>query len=126
MAILLSSGQSVSADTITSKTECSSATLTRALRSLREAYNTTIKYNKSSHSYQITDVGNLTGIKIIQMQRAIDKLDNRSPNTSVSLAKTGKKSVSVSLSKAAISKLDNLANEQNVSRSDIIEMLIHS
>ncbi|WP_428847846.1 ribbon-helix-helix protein, CopG family [Shewanella glacialipiscicola] len=49
-----------------------------------------------------------------------------SVDENVSLTKVRKKAVSISLSKATISKLDSLANEKNVSRSDIIEMLINS
>ncbi|SUJ08631.1 ribbon-helix-helix protein, CopG family [Shewanella morhuae] len=126
LAVMLSSGESVSANTIIKKADCSGATLTRALRDIRDAYNATIKYSKSSHSYQITDAGNLTHVEIAQMRRALSKAEKISENEIVSLTKVRKKAVSISLSKATISKLDRLANEKKLSRSDIIEMLINS
>ena len=126
LAELFSSGESISAKKIINNADCSGATLTRALRDLRDTYNATIKYRKSSHSYQMTDAGNLTHIEIAQMQRSLIKSDNLSGDEIVSHPKLQKKVVSISLSKAAISKLERLANEQNVSRSDIIEMLINS
>lgn len=126
LAVLLSSGESVSANTIIKNADCSGATLTRALRDLRDAYNTTIKYSKSSRSYQMTDAGNLTHVEIALMQRTLSKSEKLSDDEIVSLTKVRKKTVSISLSKATISKLDRLANEKNVSRSDIIEMLINS
>lgn len=126
LAVLLSSGESVSANTIIKNADCSGATLTRALRDLRDVYNTTIKYSKSSHSYQMTDAGNLTHVEIALMQRSLSKSEILSDDEIVSLTKVRKKAVSISLSKATISKLDRLANEKNVSRSDIIEMLINS
>jgi len=126
LAVLLSSGESVSANTIIKNADCSGATLTRALRDLRDVYNTTIKYSKSSHSYQMTDAGNLTHVEIALMQRTLSKSEKLSDDEIVSLTKVRKKAVSISLSKATISKLDRLANEKNVSRSDIIEMLINS
>lgn len=126
LAVLLSSGESVSANTIIKNADCSGATLTRALRDLRDVYNTTIKYSKSSHSYQMTDAGNLTHVEIALMQRSLSKSEMLSVDENVSLTKVRKKAVSISLSKATISKLDSLANEKNVSRSDIIEMLINS
>ncbi|WP_411568919.1 ribbon-helix-helix protein, CopG family [Shewanella sp. SM96] len=60
------------------------------------------------------------------MQRSLSKSEILSDDEIVSLTKVRKKAVSISLSKATISKLDRLANEKNVSRSDIIEMLINS
>ncbi len=126
LAVLLSSGESVSANTIIKNVDCSGATLTRALRDLRDVYNTTIKYSKSSHSYQMTDAGNLTHVEIALMQRSLSKSEILSDDEIVNLTKLRKKAVSISLSKATISKLDRLANEKNVSRSDIIEMLINS
>ncbi|MGL4579752.1 ribbon-helix-helix protein, CopG family [Shewanella sp. SM78] len=60
------------------------------------------------------------------MQRTLSKSEKLSDDEIVSLTKVRKKTVSISLSKATISKLDRLANEKNVSRSDIIEMLINS
>lgn len=126
LAVLLSSGESVSANTIIKNADCSGATLTRALRDLRDVYNTTIKYSKSSHSYQMTDAGNLTHVEIALIQRSLSKSEILSDDEIVSLTKVRKKAVSVSLSKAAISKLERLAIEKNVSRSDVIEMLINS
>ncbi|WP_390903957.1 ribbon-helix-helix protein, CopG family [Shewanella xiamenensis] len=60
------------------------------------------------------------------MQRTLSKSEKLSDDEIVSLTKVRKKTVSISLSKATISKLDRLANEKNVSRSDVIEMLINS
>ncbi|GIU12836.1 ribbon-helix-helix protein, CopG family [Shewanella glacialipiscicola] len=74
----------------------------------------------------MTDAGNLTHVEIALMQRSLSKSEMLSVDENVSLTKVRKKAVSISLSKATISKLDSLANEKNVSRSDIIEMLINS
>ncbi|MCL1132533.1 ribbon-helix-helix domain-containing protein [Shewanella sairae] len=78
------------------------------------------------HSYQMIDTGNLTHAEITQMKRDLSKSDNLSCDEIVSLTKVRKKGVSVSLSKDAISKLDNLANEINASRSYIVETLINA
>jgi RecJ-like exonuclease len=74
----------------------------------------------------MTDAGNLTHVEIALMQRTLSKSEKLSDDEIVSLTKVRKKTVSISLDKATISKLDRLANEKNVSRSDIIEMLINS
>ncbi|EKP0310115.1 helix-turn-helix domain-containing protein [Aeromonas sp. 23P] len=125
LAISLFSEKHVSATKIIEALGCSEATLTRSLRDLREAYNVTIKYSKSTHSYQLTDTGNLTKKDISHMQTAIEKHDaSESNDETVSLTKIRKRAVTLSLTKTGISKLDRLAAAKGKTRSDIVESLI--
>lgn len=125
LAISLFSEKHVSATKIIEDLGCSEATLTRSLRDLRETYNVTIKYSKSTHSYQLIDAGNLTKKDISHMQTAIEKHDASDSNDeTVSLTKIRKRAVTLSLTKAAISKLDRRAAAEGKTRSDIVESLI--
>ncbi|MBR7627726.1 HTH domain-containing protein [Aeromonas popoffii] len=126
LAISLFSEKHVSATKIIEELGCSEATLTRSLRDLRETYNVTIKYRKSTHSYQLTDEGNLTKKDVSHMQTAIQKHGASYINDeTVSLTKIRKRAVTLSLTKAAISKLDWLAATKGKNRSDIVESLIN-
>lgn len=125
LAISLFSEKHVSATKIIEDLGCSEATLTRSLRDLRETYNVTIKYSKSTHSYQLTDTGNLTKKDISHMKAAIEKHDASDINNeTVSLTKIRKRAVTLSLTNAAISKLDKRAAAEGKTRSDIVESLI--
>lgn len=125
LAISLFSEKHVSATKIIEDLGCSEATLTRSLRDLRETYNVTIKYSKSTHSYQLTDTGNLTKTDISHMKKAIEKHDASDINDeTVSLTKIRKRAVTLSLTNAAISKLDKRAAAEGKTRSDIVESLI--
>lgn len=125
LAISLFSEKHVSATKIIEDLGCSEATLTRSLRDLRETYNVTIKYSKSTHSYQLTDTGNLTKKDISHMKTAIEKHDASNINDeTVSLTKIRKRAVTLSLTNAAISELDKRAAAEGKTRSDIVESLI--
>ncbi|MFK8770165.1 hypothetical protein [Aeromonas caviae] len=125
LAISLFSEKHVSATKIIEDLGCSEATLTRSLRDLRETYNVTIKYSKSTHSYQLTDTGNLTKKDISHMKTAIEKHDASDINNeTVSLTKIRKRAVTLSLTNAAISELDKRAAAEGKTRSDIVESLI--
>ena len=125
LAISLFSEKHVSATKIIEDLGCSEATLTRSLRDLRETYNVTIKYSKSTHSYQLTDTGNLTKKDISHMKTAIEKHDASDINDeTVSLTKIRKRAVTISLTNAAISELDKRAAAEGKTRSDIVESLI--
>ena len=125
LAISLFSEKHVSATKIIEDLGCSEATLTRSLRYLRETYNVTIKYSKSTHSYQLTDTGNLTKKDISHMKTAIEKHDASDINDeTVSLTKIRKRAVTLSLTNAAISELDKRAAAEGKTRSDIVESLI--
>lgn len=125
LAISLFSEKHVSATKIIEDLGCSEATLTRSLRDLRETYNVTIKYSKSTHSYQLTDTGNLTKKDISHMKAAIEKHDASDINDeTVSLTKIRKRAVTLSLTNAAISELDKRATAEGKTRSDIVESLI--
>ncbi|ELV7510563.1 tellurium resistance protein TerW (plasmid) [Aeromonas caviae] len=125
LAISLFSEKHVSATKIIEDLGCSEATLTRSLRDLRETYNVTIKYSKSTHSYQLTDTGNLTKKDISHMKTAIEKHDASDINDeTVSLTKIRKRAVTLSLTNAAISELDKRAAAEGKTRSDIVESLI--
>lgn len=125
LAISLFSERHVSATKIIEDLGCSEATLTRSLRDLRETYNVTIKYSKSTHSYQLTDTGNLTKKDISHMKAAIEKHDASDINNeTVSLTKIRKRAVTLSLTNAAISELDKRAAAEGKTRSDIVESLI--
>jgi DNA-binding HxlR family transcriptional regulator len=125
LAISLFSEKHVSATKIIEDLGCSEATLTRSLRDLRETYNVTIKYSKSTHSYQLTDTGNLTKKDISHMKAAIEKHDASDINNeTVSLTKIRKRAVTLSLTNAAISELDKRAAAEGKTRSDIVESLI--
>ncbi|MEH8153886.1 hypothetical protein ACEUEG_20280 [Aeromonas media] len=125
LAISLFSEKHVSATKIIEDLGCSEATLTRSLRDLRETYNVTIKYSKSTHSYQLTDTGNLTKKDISHMKTAIEKHDASDINDeTVSLKKIRKRAVTLSLTNAAISELDKRAAAEGKTRSDIVESLI--
>ena len=125
LAISLFTEQHVSATKIIEDLGCSEATLTRSLRDLRETYNVTIKYSKSTHSYQLTDTGNLTKKDISHMKTAIEKHDASDINNeTVSLTKIRKRAVTLSLTNAAISELDKRAAAEGKTRSDIVESLI--
>ncbi|CUB06669.1 hypothetical protein Ga0061065_12049 [Marinomonas fungiae] len=126
IAILLSSGKQVSATVILNEVGCSIASLSRYLRDLRETYNVTIKYSKSNHSYQLTDFGRLTPFEINQMKQSISKAKELTSYKIISLTKTSKVSISISLSKLALLKLESTAKEMKVSRSHLIETLINS
>ena len=86
LAISLFSEKHVSATKIIEDLGCSEATLTRSLRDLRETYNVTIKYSKSTHSYQLTDTGNLTKKDISHMKTAIEKHDASDINDEMKVA----------------------------------------
>ncbi|MGN5181645.1 helix-turn-helix domain-containing protein [Aeromonas veronii] len=121
LAISLFSEKHVSATKIIEDLGCSEATLTRSLRDLRETYNVTIKYSKSTHSYQLTDTGNLTKKDISHMKTAIEKHDASDINDeTVSLTKIRKRAVTLSLTNAAISELDKRAAAEGKTRSDIV------
>lgn len=125
LAISLFSEKHVSATKIIEDLGCSEATLTRSLRDLRETYYVTIKYSKSTHSYQLTDTGNLTKKDISHMKTAIEKHDASDINDeTVSLTKIRKRAVTLSLTNAAISELDKRAAAEGKTRSDIVESLI--
>lgn len=124
LAVLLSSGESVSANAITSKADCSGATLTRGLRELREAYNASIKYSKSNHTYQMTDAGTLTHIEVAQMKRSLKKYEAMAEDETISLTKVRKRPVTLSLTNTAIAKLEGIAVAKKITRSEVVEMLI--
>lgn len=124
-AILLSPGAPVPATTILNSVDCSVATLSRYLRDLRETYNVTIAYRKSTHSYQMTNAGDLTSVDIDQMKKSLGKTESHTDGV-VNLSKAYKKSISISLSKQAFIKLDVAAKKKKVSRSEVIESLINT
>lgn len=125
LAISLFSEKNVSAAKIIEDLGCSEATLTRYLRDLRKTYNVTIKYSKSTHSYQLTDMGSLTKKDINHMKAAIQKNETSDiSDETISLTKIRKRAVTLSLTKAAISKLDQLASAEGKKRSEIVESLI--
>ncbi|MGL5335244.1 MAG: ribbon-helix-helix domain-containing protein [Enterovibrio sp.] len=126
LAISLFPRKPVCAKKIIDDLACSEATLTRCLRELRELYSLTIKYSKSTHSYQLTDLGSLTNKDVAQMQYAIQNQKKLDEKEVASQTKLIKRSVTLSLSSAAIEKLDQLAAANEKNRSEIIERLICS
>lgn len=127
LAKLLFSGEQVPTRKIIEELECSEATLTRYLRELRETYEVTVKYSKSTYSYHMCDAGKLTKHDVAQMTNALKKQEDAEVGDGkVSLTKIKKRAVTVSLSKSIIAKLDRLASSGGSNRSEIIEQLIQN
>ncbi|MFS1162285.1 hypothetical protein ACLKQF_06850 [Aeromonas salmonicida] len=128
LALLLSTGKQISAQTINNDLGCSGATLTRTLRELRDGFDIVIKYSKSNNSYQITEFGDFTKSDMVQLAAALKKNNElqttESTDAVVDLKKTKKKAVTVSLSIKAIRKLDRVAARHNLNRSDVLDELI--
>lgn len=126
LALLLSSGQPVSAAKIISQLACSEPTLTRALKELRDTYTAEIKYSKAAHTYQLVEQGQLDKKALRWMSEALSANAAALSSTSekgVSLSKVKKKAVSLSLRTSVLRKIDQLAMLANTTRSDAVELL---
>ena len=126
LAIHLAPGKPVAAKTISNDLECSGATLTRTMRELRDLYLVTIKFSKANNTYLLTDSGKLTKKELAHMAASLQKdaqIDGQ--DAVVSLTKQKKRTISVSLTRAAMARLDKSVRERHSNRSDTIEQLIH-
>lgn len=127
LANILGSGKPVSAARIISSLECSEPTLTRALKELRELWGAEIKYSKATHSYQLTQPGQLDKKTLRRMTEALTahaELKTTEAVSRVFLDKEKKKAVSLSLRMSILRKIDKLARVSETSRSEAVEMLV--
>ena len=112
LANILGSGKPVSAQSITATLACSEPTLSRALKELRETYAAEIKYSKAGHSYQMVNSGLLDKKTLKSMSEALDlntDLKTHDQGSRVVLDKDIKTSVSLSIRRRILRKIDKLA-----------------
>ena len=127
LANILGSGKPVSAQSITATLACSEPTLSRALKELRETYAAEIKYSKAGHSYQMVNSGLLDKKTLKRMSEALDlnsDLKTHDQGARVVLDKDIKTSVSLSIRRRVLRKIDKLAALSGTSRSEAVEKLV--
>lgn len=112
LANLLGTGKPVSAEKIIGTLGCSEPTLSRALKELRESYAADIKYSKAGHSYQLVSYGQLDKKTLRRMNEALSQhaeLRSQGISTKVLLDKDLKTTVSLSIRRRILRKIDRLA-----------------
>lgn len=127
LANLLSSGKPVPAQEITAALECSEPTLSRALKELRETYEAEIKYSKANHAYLLVNPGQLDKKTLKRMNEALALNAEHQPHDTESrviLDKELKTTVSLSIRRRVLRKIDKLAQLTNASRSEAMENTI--
>ncbi|WP_413492340.1 tellurium resistance protein TerW [Morganella psychrotolerans] len=127
LATLLGTGKPVSSDAILTTLRCSEATLTRTFKELRDTYNAEIRYRKASHTYQMTDAGELNRKALRKMEEGLENNNGQKPayySGKVSLDKEKKKAISLSLTGTMIRKINHLSLLSGKTRSDAVEMLV--
>lgn len=126
LANLLGTGKPVSAEKNHRNTGCSEPTLSRALKELRESYAADIKYSKAGHSYQLVSFGQLDKKTLRRMNEALSQhaeLRSQGISTKVLLDKDLKTTVSLSIRRRILRKIDRLAKLTGTSRSEAVETL---
>ena len=126
LAIILGTGKPVSAEKIIGTLGCSEPTLSRALKELRESYAADIKYSKAGHSYQLVSFGQLDKKTLRRMNEALSQhaeLRSQGISTKVLLDKDLKTTVSLSIRRRILRKIDRLAKLTGTSRSEAVETL---
>ncbi|HCC2748923.1 tellurium resistance protein TerW [Klebsiella pneumoniae] len=126
LANLLGTGKPVSAEKIIGTLGCSEPTLSRALKELRESYAADIKYSKAGHSYQLVSYGQLDKKTLRRMNEALSQhaeLRSQGISTKVLLDKDLKTTVSLSIRRRILRKIDRLAKLTGTSRSEAVETL---
>ncbi|QFY31338.1 tellurium resistance protein TerW (plasmid) [Klebsiella pneumoniae] len=126
LANLLGTGKPVSAEKIIGTLGCSEPTLSRALKELRESYAADIKYSKAGHSYQLVSFGQLDKKTLRRMNEALSQhaeLRSQGISTKVLLDKDLKTTVSLSIRRRMLRKIDRLAKLTGTSRSEAVETL---
>ncbi|HAT7496963.1 TPA: ribbon-helix-helix protein, CopG family, partial [Raoultella ornithinolytica] len=116
----------VSAEKIIGTLGCSEPTLSRALKELRESYAADIKYSKAGHSYQLVSFGQLDKKTLRRMNEALSQhaeLRSQGISTKVLLDKDLKTTVSLSIRRRILRKIDRLAKLTGTSRSEAVETL---
>lgn len=126
LASLLGTGKPVSAAKIISILDCSEPTLSRALKELRESYTAEIKYSKAGHSYQLVSPGQLDKKTLRRMNEALTQNAEQKAqdiSTKVVLDKDLKTTVSLSIKRRVLRKIDKLAKLSGTSRSEAVEKI---
>ena len=126
LASLLGTGKPVSAAKIISILDCSEPTLSRALKELRESYTAEIKYSKAGHSYQLVSPGQLDKKTLRRMNEALTQNAEQKAqdiSTKVVLDKDLKTTVSLSIKRLVLRKIDKLAKLSGTSRSEAVEKI---
>lgn len=126
LANLLGTGKPVYAEKIIGTLGCSEPTLSRALKELRESYAADIKYSKAGHSYQLVSFGQLDKKTLRRMNEALSQhaeLRSQGISTKVLLDKDLKTTVSLSIRRRILRKIDRLAKLTGTSRSEAVETL---
>ncbi|EMO9494119.1 MULTISPECIES: tellurium resistance protein TerW [Klebsiella] len=126
LANILGTGKPVSAEKIIGTLGCSEPTLSRALKELRESYAADIKYSKAGHSYQLVSFGQLDKKTLRRMNEALSQhaeLRSQGISTKVLLDKDLKTTVSLSIRRRILRKIDRLAKLTGTSRSEAVETL---
>lgn len=123
LALLLGGGKEVKTEAVMAELGCSVATLTRTLRELQTDFNAVISYKKSTESYQLTERGQLMPADLARMKRLVDNNQPKNDN-SVVITKPAKKSFSASIDYKLLKRLNSLASQKNISRSEVLEVLI--
>ena len=96
LTVLLSTGKTVSKDTIIEQLNCSSPTFNRDLRDIRETYQAEIRYTKANHSFQLVEPGLLNTKIVRHLREALAVHENGQHSEShsgVNLDKDGKSSL---------------------------------
>lgn len=126
LVLLLATGKPVSVDLILKKLDCSTPTLTRALKDVRESYGCVINYIPIIHSYHLISRGTLDSKALKKISDALTTFSSHAETkrSNVILDKEIKKTTSFSLRMDCRKKINVLANKTGLNRTEIIEMLI--
>jgi len=127
LTVLLSTGKTVSKDTIIEQLNCSSPTFNRDLRDIRETYQAEIRYTKANHSFQLVEPGLLNTKIVRHLREALAVHENGQHSEShsgVNLDKDGKKAVSFSLRLSVLRQIEICGNHLGLNRSEVINRLV--
>jgi hypothetical protein len=97
------------------------------LKELRGSYLAEIKYRKATHSYQLTQPGQLDKKTLRRMHEALMANSEHKTSETVSrvyLDKEKKKAVSLSLKMSVLRKIDRLSRVTETTRSEAVDMLV--
>lgn len=127
LIVLLSTGKPISKDALYEELDCSEPTFNRDLRDIREEFQADIRFLKAGSRYQLVSAGALQPRAMRTMREAMSAYEQNAssgPTSGVTLAKEGKKPVSLSLRFSVIRQIDQFGNRQGMNRSQVIEMLV--
>ncbi len=126
LVLLLATGKPVPVDLILKKLDCSTPTLTRALKDVRDTYGCVINYITTIHSYHLVSRGMLDSKALKKVSDALITFSSHAEikKSKVILDKEIKKSTSFSLRMDCKKKISALAIKTGLNRTEILEQLI--